>query len=64
MKHENLVCVHCSLEGSREVKIQETRNDGHVEIPEIPEGNRIDCRGAGFSLSKQEGGKDSDKMHE
>lgn len=35
LTHENLECVHCLLEGDREVKIWEIRNNGHVEVPEI-----------------------------
>ena len=52
------------MEGVCEANIQEIRNDGHVENPEISERNRIECRGMVFSLTRQEKGKKGGKMQE
>lgn len=60
----NLECVPCWKKrgrGEGEVKILETRNNGHIEIPETAGGNRIECRGSGLSLpmQKEENGNKS-----
>lgn len=58
LKCENLACVHCSLEGSREI-----RNEYHVEISEISGGNTLCAEVWSFSLASQEGREDDDKMN-